>query len=63
MVLGICVEQSPDHPLILRVVSSRFGLEEFNTTLAQGNGNFDPLVLKNKILRPRQEVSDDLGVS
>ena len=61
--LGIGVEQPPDHPLILRVVSLRLGFEEFDTALAQSDSNFDPLVLKCKILRPRQEVSDDLRVS
>ena len=63
MMLGIGVEQSPDHPLILRIVFLCFALEEFDTTLAQGDGDFDPFVLKHKILRPGQEVSDDLGVS
>ena len=63
MMLGIGVEQPPDHPLILRVVSLRLGLKEFNTALAQSDGDFDPFVLKHKILRSGQEVSDDLGVS
>ena len=61
--LGIGIEQSPDHPLILCVVSLRFGLEEFDTTLAQGNGDFDPFVLKHKILGAGQKVSDDFGIS
>ena len=63
MMIGIRVEQSPDHPLILRVVSLRLGLKELNTALAQGDGDLDPFVLKHKILRPGQEVSDDLRVS
>ena len=61
--LGIGVEQPPNHPLILSLVFLRLGLEEFDTTLAQGDGNFDPFVLKYKILRPGQEISDDLWVS
>ena len=63
MMLGICVEQPSNHPLVLRVVPLRLGLEKFDTSLAQGDGDFDPFVLKHKILRPRQEVSDDLEVS
>ena len=63
MVLGICVEESPNHPLILRVVFLRLSLEEFDTALAQGDRDFYSFVLKGKILRPGQEVSDDLGVS
>ena len=63
MMFGVRVEQSSDHPLILRVVPLRLGLEELDTTLAQGDSDFDPFVLKHKILRPGQEVSDDLRVS
>ena len=63
MMLGIRVKQPPNHPLVLRVVSLRLGLEEFDATLAQGDRDLDPFVLKHKILRPGQEVSDDLRVS
>lgn len=63
MMLGIGVEQPPNHPLILRVVLLRLGFEEFDTTLAQGDGDLDPFVLKYKFLRPGKKVSYDLGVS
>ena len=53
MMLGIGVEQPANHPLILRVVSLRLGLEELDTTLAQGDGDLDTFVLKYKILWPR----------
>ena len=63
MMLGIGVEQPPNHPLILGVVLLCLDLEEVDATLAQGNGDLDPFVLKYKILRPGKKVSDDLGVS
>jgi len=34
MVFSISIEQSPDHPLILRVVSTGFVLEELDAALA-----------------------------
>ena len=63
MMIGIRVEQPPNHPLILRIVSLRLGLKEFNTALAQCDGDLDPFVLKHKIPGVGQEVSDDLRVS
>ena len=63
MMLGIGVEQPPNHPLILRVVLLRLGLEEFDTTFAQSDGDFDAFVLEHKILRPGQEISEDFRVS
>lgn len=63
MMLGIGVEQPPDHPLILRVVLLRLGFEEFDATPGQGDGDLDPFILKYKILRPGEKISDDLGVA
>ena len=63
MMLGIGVEQPPNHSLILGVVLLRLDLEKIDATLAQRNGDLDPFVLKNKILRAGKKVSDDLGVS
>ena len=60
---GIRVKQSSNHSLVLRVVFLRLNLEEVDATLAQGNGDLDPFVLKYKILRPGKKISDDLGVS
>ncbi len=61
--LGICVEQPSNHSLILGVVLLRLDLEKIDATLAQRNSDLDPFVLKNKILRTGQKVSDDLGFS
>ena len=61
--LGVGVKQSPNHPLILRVVLLCLGLEKINAALAQRNGDLDSFVLKYKIFRPWQEVSDDPRVS
>lgn len=63
MMFGIGVEQPPNHPLILGVVLLCLNLEEVDATLAQGNGDLDPFVLKYKILRPGKKISDDLGGS
>ena len=61
--LGIRIEQPPNHPLILRVASLCLCLEEFGATLAQSDTDLHPFVLKYKILRPWKEVSHDLRVS
>ena len=61
--LGVCVEQSPNHPLILRVVLLCFGLEKVDATLAQSDGDLDSFVLKYQILGPGKKVSDHPGVS
>lgn len=61
--LGVSVKQSPDHPLILRIVLLSFGLEELDTSFAQSKSDLDPLVLKYQVLGPGKEVSHDSGVS
>lgn len=61
--LGIGVKQSPNHPLILRVVLLRLGFEKVDATLAQSNGDLDSFVLKHKIFWPWKEVSYDLRTS
>ena len=63
MMLRVGVKQASYHPLILRVVFLCFGLEEFDAAFTQRDGDFDPFVLKHQILRPGQEVSDNLRVS
>src|SRR5712691_12078913 len=57
--LRIGVEEAPNHPLILRVVLPRLGLEEVDATLAQRDGDLDPFVPEDEILRQRQKVTDD----
>lgn len=60
---GVCIEQPSNHALILGVIFMCLGFEKIDATLAKCNGDLDPFLLKRKILRPRQEISDDLGVS
>ena len=61
--LGVSVKQPPNHSLILRIVLLSFGLEEFDATFAQSERDLDALVSKHQVLGPREEISDDLGVS
>ena len=61
--LGVGVKQSPNHPLILRIVLLSFGLEEFDTTFAQSKSDLYSLVLKYQVLGPGKKISYDLGVS
>ena len=63
MVLGVSIEKTPDHSLILRIVLLRLGLEEFDTTLAQSERYFDALIPKDQILRTRQKVGNNLKLS
>ena len=59
----VCVKEPSNHPLVLRIVFPCFAFEEFNTPLAQGDGDFHSLISKDKILRTWKEVRDDLWVS
>lgn len=61
--LGVGVKQSPNHPLILRMVLLRLGLEEFDTTFAQSKSDLYSLVLKYQVLGPGKKISYDLGAS
>jgi hypothetical protein len=63
MMLRVGVQEPPDHALILRVVPARFGLEEIHTAFAQGNGDLDPLVPEDQILRAGKKVRNDPWVS
>jgi hypothetical protein len=53
VVLRIGVEKPPDHSLILGIVFPRLALKELDTTLAQRNGDLDPLFPKDKVLGTR----------
>jgi len=63
MILGIGVEQSPNHALVLRVMFAGFPLEEVDASLAQRDGHFNPLVPKDKFPGARQEIRNDSEVS
>jgi len=56
MVLGVSIEKTPDHSLILGVVLLRLGLEELHATLAQSKRYFDSVIPKDQIFRTRKEV-------
>ena len=63
MMLGIGVEQPPDHALVLSVMFPGLPLEELDASLAQGDGHFDPFVPKDEFLGARKEVRNDPEVS
>jgi len=63
VVRRIGVEQTPDHALVLGAMFPRLTLEELDASLAQRNGDLHPLIPKDKILGPRQEIGHDLKVS
>src|SRR5437879_1782276 len=63
MMLRVSVQEPPDHALILRVVPSRFGLEEIHAAFAQRDGDLDPLVPEDEILRAREKGRNDPWVS
>jgi hypothetical protein len=56
----IGVKKPSDHSLILRAVLSRFPFEEFNTALAQRDGDLDALIPEYQVRRSRKEVTNDL---
>jgi len=60
MVLGISIEQSPNHALVLRIVLLRLALEKLDAALAQCDCDLDSFVPKNQVFRARQEIRNDL---
>ncbi len=63
MVLGVSIEKTPDHSLILSVVLRGLALKELDATLAQSKGYFDSIVPKDQILRSRKEVGNNFNLS
>lgn len=63
MVLGVNIEKTPDHSLILGVVLLCLGFEELDAALAQGKRYFDSLIPKDQILRTREEVGNNFKLS
>jgi hypothetical protein len=59
MVLGIGIEQPPNHSLVLRMVLSCFRLEEIDATPAQGDRDLHAFVAKHQILGTRKKVRND----
>src|SRR5262245_5274341 len=63
VVLGVCIQQPPDHPLVLCVVSARLVLEELDAALAQCDRDLDAFFAEDQVLRARKEIRDDLRPS
>ena len=63
MVLGVCVEQTPDHPLILGVVLFRLAFEELDAALAESERYLYPFVPKDQVFGARQKVGNNLKLS
>ena len=63
MVLGVSIEKTPDHPLILGVVLLCLGLEELDAAFAQSKRYFDPIIPKDQIFRTRKEVGNNFKLS
>lgn len=59
MMLGIGVEQPPDHALVLGVMFLRLFLKKLDTSLAQGDGYLDPFIPKDKVLGAWEKVRND----
>jgi hypothetical protein len=59
MMLGIGVEQPPDHALVLRMMLAGFPLEEIDASLAQRDGHFDSFLPKDEFLGASQEIRND----
>jgi hypothetical protein len=60
---GVRIEQSPDHPLVLRVVPTRLVFEELDAPLAQCDRHLDSFVPKDQVLGARKKVRNDLQPS
>ena len=63
MMVGIRIEQAPNHALILRTMLLCLALEELDAAFAQGDRDLDSLIPEDKIFRGRKEVRNDLWVA
>ena len=63
MMTRVGIEQSADHPLVLRAVLRGLALEEFDTALRKRDCDFYAFFAKGERLRGRQEVRDDLQLA
>jgi hypothetical protein len=61
--LGVCVEKSSDHALVLRVVFLGLGFEKCDATPAQGDRDLDPVFTKYQVFGSGKKVRYDLKVS
>ena len=57
------IEQSADHPLLLRTVLRGLALEEFDTALRKRDCDFYALLAEGERLRGGQKVGNDLQLA
>jgi hypothetical protein len=62
MMFRVGVEQPPDHALVLCMMFPRLVFEELDASLTQSDGDFDPFIPKDEVLRTREKVRNDLEV-
>lgn len=48
--LGVGVEQSSNHALVLRVMLASFSFKVINASFAQRNGHFDSFIPKDEVV-------------
>jgi hypothetical protein len=60
MGIPVSIEQPTNHALVLSVVFRSLGLEELDTLLTQGDGDFDAFLPKREFIRGRQKVGNHL---
>ena len=60
MCVGIAIQKSPDHPLILRAMKPGLFLEEIDATLGKCNRYLLRILTKYQITRRRKKVRDDI---
>ena len=61
--LGVRIEKSTDHALVLGVVFLSFRLEKLNAALAQSDGHLYAFIPKDEILGAWKKVRYDLRAS
>lgn len=61
--MSIGVEQSADHPLVLRAMLRCFALEEFDAALRKRDRDFYALLAEGERLRGGQKVGNDLQLA
>ena len=63
VMLGIEIQQAPDHFLVFGALFLGLILEKINRGFAQGNGDLDVVVLENQLFRRRQEILNHPGLN
>lgn len=61
--LGVSVEEAPDHALILGMMLTCLILEKLDAALAQGDRHLHAFVVEYKVFRAWQKITNDPWVS